>query len=122
MSPTLLNLQIMWREAEYGKRAFFRSVFEVLLGIAILTFLGKPLTANILQLSHAMGLPSFIISFVAVPLAMNARSAIAALLPASKKSEETASLTFSEVSLSPSHLSLKTYLADQLIWTHIVLS
>ncbi|XP_047955245.1 sodium/calcium exchanger NCL-like [Salvia hispanica] len=87
----------VWKGAEYGKRDFFRSVFQVLLGIGMLTFLGKPLTNNILQLSNVMGFPSFVISFVVVPLAMNARSAVAAILPASKKSEETASWTFSEI-------------------------
>ncbi|XP_057764345.1 sodium/calcium exchanger NCL1-like [Salvia miltiorrhiza] len=88
--------RIVWK-GEYGKRDFFRSVFQVLLGISILTFLGKPLTTNILQLSNAMGFPSFIISFLVVPLAMNARTAVAAILPASKKSQETASWTFSEI-------------------------
>ncbi|KAH6829133.1 hypothetical protein C2S53_014827 [Perilla frutescens var. hirtella] len=111
----------MWKGAEYGKRAFVKSAFQVLLGIAILTFLGKPLTSNILELSHAMGFPSFIISFVVVPLTMNARSAIAAVLPASKKSEESASLTFSEVarslSLSQIYYGLSSYSLTDLRWS-----
>ncbi|KAL2519109.1 sodium/calcium exchanger family protein/calcium-binding EF hand family protein [Abeliophyllum distichum] len=49
------------------------------------------------KLSYTMRVPSFSISFVIVPLAMNTRTAIEALFPAGKKSEKTASLTFSEI-------------------------
>ncbi|KAH6777718.1 hypothetical protein C2S52_006683 [Perilla frutescens var. hirtella] len=90
--------KIVWKQKiVYTKQDFFKSVFQVLLGIAMLTFLAGPLMENILQLSNAMNFPSFIISFVVVPIAMNARAAIAALLPASKKREDTASLIFSEI-------------------------
>ncbi|KAH6790323.1 hypothetical protein C2S51_005329 [Perilla frutescens var. frutescens] len=95
--------KIVWKEVVYTKQDFFKSVFQVLLGIAMLTFLAGPLMENILQLSNAMNFPSFIISFVVVPIAMNARAAIAALLPASKKREDTASLTFSEVTPTPKY-------------------
>ncbi|KAL2494933.1 sodium/calcium exchanger family protein/calcium-binding EF hand family protein [Forsythia ovata] len=74
-----------------------KSVLQVVLGIVIMTFLGEPLTTSILQLSHSMNVPSFAISFVVVPLAMHARAAIAAISPASHKSEKSASLTFSEI-------------------------
>ncbi|KAL2494764.1 sodium/calcium exchanger family protein/calcium-binding EF hand family protein [Forsythia ovata] len=77
--------------------AFVKCVFEIVVGIVILTFLGGPLTTSILQLSYTMRVPSFSISFVIVPLAMNTRTAIEALFPAGKKSENTASLTFSEI-------------------------
>ncbi|KAL2475245.1 sodium/calcium exchanger family protein/calcium-binding EF hand family protein [Abeliophyllum distichum] len=77
--------------------AFVKCVFEIVLGIVILTFIGGPLTTSILQLSYTMRVPSFSISFVIVPLAMNTRTAIEALFPAGKKSEKTASLTFSEI-------------------------
>ncbi|XP_022893245.1 sodium/calcium exchanger NCL-like [Olea europaea var. sylvestris] len=76
---------------------FIKSLLQVILGIVIMTFLGEPLTDNILQLSYSMNVPSFAISFVVVPLAMNCRSAIAAISPASHKSEKSASLTFSEI-------------------------
>lgn len=90
--------KMLWKEEiVYGKRDFFKSVLQVLLGIAMLTFLAGPLMQNVLQLSNAMKFPSFIISFVAVPLTMNARAALVALLPASRKRDETASLTFSEI-------------------------
>ncbi|CAI9783707.1 unnamed protein product [Fraxinus pennsylvanica] len=76
---------------------FIKSVLQVLLGIIIVTYLGEPLTTSILQLSYSMNVPSFAISFVVVPLAMNCRAAIAAISPASHKSEKSASLTFSEI-------------------------
>lgn len=77
--------------------ACVKCAFRIVLGIVILTFLGGPLTTSILQLSYAIRVPSFSISFVIVPLAMNTRTLIEAIFPASKKSERTASLTFSEI-------------------------
>ncbi|XP_051124985.1 sodium/calcium exchanger NCL1-like [Andrographis paniculata] len=88
--------KIVWKKT-LDKRAFFVSIFQLALGIVMLTFLGGPLMNNILQLSFAMNLSSFSISFVIVPVAMNARAAIAALMPASEKNEISASLTFSEI-------------------------
>ncbi|KAL0353014.1 UNVERIFIED_CONTAM: Sodium/calcium exchanger NCL1 [Sesamum angustifolium] len=89
--------KIVWKQPEYGLWDFIMSVFQVLAGILMLTFLGGPLMTSILQLSYAMRLSSFSISFVIVPLAMNARTAITALLPAKQKNERSASLTFSEI-------------------------
>ncbi|KAL9146273.1 hypothetical protein ABFS82_13G099800 [Erythranthe guttata] len=89
--------QIVWKKAVHNNGALIVSIFQVVFGIGILTFLGGPLMGSILQLSYAMGLPSFGISFVIVPLAMNARAALTAFLPASQKSERSASLTFSEI-------------------------
>ncbi|KAM3251421.1 sodium/calcium exchanger NCL1 [Capsicum annuum] len=77
--------------------AFNKSVLQVLLGIAILTLCAKPLVISIEDLSNAVGMPSFLIPFVMVPLALNARMAIAAIFPASQKSSKTSSLTFSEI-------------------------
>ncbi|KAK3010417.1 hypothetical protein RJ639_012310 [Escallonia herrerae] len=57
----------------------------------------RPLMYSILLLSGAIGIPSFFISFVILPLAMNARTAISAIFPASQKKVKTASLTFSEI-------------------------
>ncbi|PIN23300.1 Calmodulin and related proteins (EF-Hand superfamily) [Handroanthus impetiginosus] len=88
--------KIVWGQGLYDKWAIMKSLFQVSLGIVMLTFLGGPLMDSILQLSHAMRLSSFSISFVVVPLAMNARVAISALFPVSKKSQTTVSLIFSE--------------------------
>ncbi|KAL8468164.1 hypothetical protein ACS0TY_031417 [Phlomoides rotata] len=89
--------KIMWKGAVLDKWALIQSVFQVSLGIFMLTFLGGPLMTSILELSFAMKFPSFIISFVVVPCAMNLRAALTALFPASQKNERTASLTFSEI-------------------------
>lgn len=77
--------------------AFNKSIFQVILGISMLTLCSKPLVNNIEKLSKAIGMPSFLIPFVIVPLALNARMTIAAIFPASQKCSKTASLTFSEV-------------------------
>ncbi|KAF3635651.1 putative ras-related protein RABA1f-like [Capsicum annuum] len=76
---------------------FNKSIFEVILGIAMLTLCSKPLVKNIQKLSETIGIPSFLIPFVIVPLALNARMALAAIFPASQKSSKTSSLTFSEI-------------------------
>ncbi|KAL2494931.1 sodium/calcium exchanger family protein/calcium-binding EF hand family protein [Forsythia ovata] len=92
--------RIVWEKVVYQDSfvwACVKCAFRIVLGIVILTFLGGPLTTSILQLSYAMRVPSFSISFVIVPLAMNMRTLIEAIFPASKKSEKTASLTFSEI-------------------------
>ncbi|KAJ8568858.1 hypothetical protein K7X08_032555 [Anisodus acutangulus] len=77
--------------------AFNKSVFQVILGIEMLTLCSKPLVFSIQKLSAAIGMPSFLIPFVIVPLVLNARMAIAAIFPASHECSKTASLTFSEV-------------------------
>ncbi|KAL3643493.1 hypothetical protein CASFOL_014308 [Castilleja foliolosa] len=89
--------KIVWKQTVFNKWSLLVSLSQVLLGFVIMTFLGGPLMVSILQLSHAMSFPSFSISFVIVPLAMNARAVIAAIFPASQKSKRTASLTFSEI-------------------------
>ncbi|XP_057764340.1 sodium/calcium exchanger NCL-like [Salvia miltiorrhiza] len=74
-----------------------KSIFQVMLGIAIVTFLSGPLKTSIQQFSHAIGVPAFFVSFVVVPISLNALSAISAIFPASQKSSRTSSLTFSEI-------------------------
>lgn len=108
------KVQIMWGEVdnlvyEVGRNEDSRlklltwsstkSIFQVMLGIAILTFLSGPLKISIQHLSHAIGVPAFFVSFVVVPICLNALSAISAIFPASQKSSRTSSLTFSEVSI-----------------------
>ncbi|CAI9783713.1 unnamed protein product [Fraxinus pennsylvanica] len=75
--------KIVWDKFVYGHSFwnFVKCVFRIVLGIVILTFIGGPLTTSILQLSYAMSVPSFSISFVIVPLAMNARTLIEAIFP-----------------------------------------
>ncbi|XP_049391640.1 sodium/calcium exchanger NCL1-like [Solanum stenotomum] len=77
-----------------------KSVLQVILGIAILTLCADPIMDNIIRLASAIGVPSFFLSFVIGPLAINARTAITAitlLSSANQQSCTTSSLTFSEI-------------------------
>ncbi|KAL1537815.1 sodium/calcium exchanger NCL-like [Salvia divinorum] len=87
--------KIVWNEQDYGIDAVLKSLLQVLLGIVMLTFLAGPLMGAILELSNAMNFPSFVVSFVVVPLAMNGRVALTALLPSAR--QRKSSLTFSEI-------------------------
>ncbi|XP_059638923.1 sodium/calcium exchanger NCL2-like [Cornus florida] len=74
-----------------------KAVLLVILGIAIVTFLAGPLVYAVYNLSVAVHIPTFFISFVVIPLALNARVAASAIFPASQKNSKIASLTFSEI-------------------------
>lgn len=76
---------------------FNKALLQLILGFMMLTYLASPLSLSTRQFSNAVGIPSFFISFVIIPLAMQARKAIAAIFPAAQKNKRTASLTFSEV-------------------------
>ncbi|XP_042025987.1 sodium/calcium exchanger NCL-like [Salvia splendens] len=87
--------KIVWNEQDYGVDAVLKSLLQVILGIGMLTFLAGPLMGTIMELSNSMNFPSFVISFVVVPLAMNGRVALTALLPSAR--QRKSSLTFSEI-------------------------
>lgn len=127
-------LQILWKEVDsivYQEEqigyinyklaltwAFNKSVLQVILGIAMLTFLSGPLSTSTRQFSSALGVPSFFISFVIIPIAMNARRAISAIYPASQKTLKTSSLTFSEVLISLSlSLFFLIFIPSTCFWT-----
>ncbi|KAI8525635.1 hypothetical protein RHMOL_Rhmol13G0245900 [Rhododendron molle] len=78
-------------------RDCIKSVLQIILGAAIVSFLAEPLIYSILDLSTALGLPTFYISFVIIPFALKFKMAVSAIFPASQKSLKTASLTFSEI-------------------------
>lgn len=63
----------------------------------MLTFLAEPLVESVRNFSESIMIESFYISFILVPFATNARTAIAAIRAASQKRHQTTSLTFSEV-------------------------
>lgn len=100
---------------------FNKPVLQVLLGIAILTLCAKPLVFSIEDFSNAVGIPPFLIPFVMVPLALNARMAIAAIFPASQKSSKTASLTFSEVLRHSLSLSFSLSHIHNDLFTHFIM-
>ncbi|XP_062189983.1 sodium/calcium exchanger NCL1-like [Phragmites australis] len=69
----------------------------LLLGTAIAAAFADPLVDAVHNFSNATHIPSFFISFIALPLATNSSEAVSAIIFASRKKQRTSSLTFSEV-------------------------
>ncbi|KAK9152954.1 hypothetical protein Sjap_000434 [Stephania japonica] len=69
----------------------------LLLGAAIAAAFADPLVDAVNSFSAATSIPSFFISFIALPLATNSSEAVSALIFASRKKKRTSSLTFSEI-------------------------
>ncbi|XVF78713.1 hypothetical protein PTKIN_Ptkin14bG0157600 [Pterospermum kingtungense] len=75
----------------------FKAVLMLLLGTIIAAVFADPLVDAVDDFSDATSIPSFFISFIALPLATNSSEAVSAIIFASRKKKRTASLTFSEV-------------------------
>lgn len=87
----------------------FKAVALLVLGILMLTVLVEPLTQSVRIFSESVKIAPFYIFFILVPLATNARSAIAAIRAARQKRHHTTSLTFSEVCHSLNNLCFLTF-------------
>ncbi|GJN06417.1 hypothetical protein PR202_ga24146 [Eleusine coracana subsp. coracana] len=74
-----------------------KAVGLLLLGAAIAAAFADPLVDAVHNFSDATHIPSFFISFIALPLATNSSEAVSAIIFASRKKQRTCSLTFSEV-------------------------
>jgi Ca2+/Na+ antiporter len=74
-----------------------KAVALLLLGAAIAAAFADPLVDAVHNFSNATHIPSFFISFIALPLATNSSEAVSAIIFASRKKQRTCSLTFSEV-------------------------
>jgi Ca2+/H+ antiporter len=74
-----------------------KAVGFLLLGSAICAAFADPLVDAVHNFSNATHIPSFFISFIALPLATNSSEAVSAIIFASRKKQRTCSLTFSEV-------------------------
>ncbi|KAI3828218.1 hypothetical protein L1987_02315 [Smallanthus sonchifolius] len=86
----------------YHRKAKAEEMFKAIIillivGILMLTFLAEPLVESVRQFSESVNIEPFYVLFILVPLATNARTAIAAIRAASQKRHHTTSLTFSEV-------------------------
>lgn len=77
----------------------FKAGLLLLLGAGIAVLFADPLVDAVDNFSDATGIPSFFISFIAMPLATNSSEAVSAIIFASRKKQRTSSLTFSEVCL-----------------------
>ncbi|KQK03282.1 sodium/calcium exchanger NCL1 [Brachypodium distachyon] len=74
-----------------------KAVGFLLLGGVICAAFADPLVDAVHNFSNATHIPSFFISFIALPLATNSSEAVSAIIFASRKKQRTCSLTFSEV-------------------------
>ncbi|XP_058095701.1 sodium/calcium exchanger NCL1-like [Magnolia sinica] len=74
-----------------------KAVLMLLLGTVIAAAVADPLVDAVDNFSSATSIPSFFISFIAMPLATNSSEAVSAIIFASRKKQRTTSLTFSEI-------------------------
>lgn len=65
-----------------------------------MALLAMPLIQTIEEFSNAVNIPSFIITYIIIPVAMNYSEAVDAIKSAREKTKEAMSLTFSEVRFS----------------------
>ncbi|KAI3703890.1 hypothetical protein L1987_74086 [Smallanthus sonchifolius] len=85
-------------EAKAKAEDTFKAIILLIVGIFMLTVLAEPLVESVRKFSESVNIEPFYVSFILVPLATNARTAIAAIRAANQKRHPTTSLTFSEVS------------------------
>ncbi|GKD72537.1 sodium/calcium exchanger NCL2-like protein [Tanacetum coccineum] len=74
-----------------------KAITLLFVGIFILMALAEPLVESVRKFSESVDIEPFYVSFILVPLATNARTAMAAILAAKQKRHHTTSLTFSEI-------------------------
>ncbi|KAF3442447.1 hypothetical protein FNV43_RR16363 [Rhamnella rubrinervis] len=74
-----------------------RAVLMLFIGTVIAAAFADPLVDAVDNFSDATSIPTFFISFIALPLATNSSEAVSAIIFASRKKMRTASLTFSEL-------------------------
>ncbi|PWA92809.1 sodium/calcium exchanger membrane region, Calcium binding protein 2 [Artemisia annua] len=100
----MLLLLIIIQKTDYeiattkaSKDGRFKAIALLVLGILMLTVLVEPLTQSVRIFSESMKIAPFYVSFILVPLATNARTAIAAIIAAKQKRHYITSLTFSQI-------------------------
>ncbi|XP_004251882.1 sodium/calcium exchanger NCL [Solanum lycopersicum] len=82
---------------ENPRSTAIKAVLLLLLGTVIAAVFADPLVDAVNNFSSATSIPSFFISFIALPLATNSSEAVSAIIFASRKKLRSASLTFSEL-------------------------
>lgn len=85
---------------ENPKWTSIKAVLMLLVGTIIAAAFADPLVDAVDNFSDATSIPTFFISFIALPLATNSSEAVSAIIFASRKKIRTASLTYSEVCFS----------------------
>lgn len=84
-------------EIENPKATTIKAILFLVLGTIIAAVFADPLVDAVDNFSEATSIPSFFISFIALPLATNSSEAVSAIIFASRKKRRSASLTFSEL-------------------------
>ncbi|CAO2833334.1 unnamed protein product [Amaranthus hypochondriacus] len=84
-------------EIENPKATTIKAILFLVLGTIIAAVFADPLVDAVDNFSNATSIPSFFISFIALPLATNSSEAVSAIIFASRKKRRSASLTFSEL-------------------------
>ncbi|KAL8512234.1 hypothetical protein ACS0TY_018619 [Phlomoides rotata] len=74
-----------------------KALLFLVVGTAIAAAFADPLVDAVDNFSTATNIPTFFISFIALPLATNSSEAVSAIIFATKKKTKSASLTFSEL-------------------------
>ncbi|XP_059440708.1 sodium/calcium exchanger NCL-like [Corylus avellana] len=82
---------------EGSKWISIKAVLLLVLGTLIAAAFADPLVDAVDNFSDASGIPTFFISFIALPVATNSSEAVTAIIFASRDKRKTASLTFSEL-------------------------
>ncbi|PON57406.1 Parvalbumin [Trema orientale] len=76
---------------------YIKAALFIVVGTAITFVLAEPLMDTVQEFSTAAGIPSFLISYVIIPLALNFGQALSAITSAKHKTENAISLTLSEI-------------------------
>lgn len=87
----------MVKGVEKPKWTSIKAALLLLLGTLIAAAFADPLVDAVDNFSDATSIPSFFISFIALPWATNSSESVSAIIFASRKRKRSASLTFSEV-------------------------
>lgn len=82
---------------ENPKWTALKAVLLLILGTVVAAIFADPLVDAVDNFSDATSIPTFFISFIALPLATNSSEAVSAIIFASRKRQRMSSLTFSEV-------------------------
>ncbi|XP_031260577.1 sodium/calcium exchanger NCL-like [Pistacia vera] len=98
---------------ENPKWTSFEAYSMLVIGTIISTAFANPLKDIVINFSNATTIPSFFISFVALPLATKLSDVIPILIYASGKSKKSASLTYDEF---PYHLPPSTSLVAYILY------
>ncbi|XP_022898660.1 sodium/calcium exchanger NCL2-like [Olea europaea var. sylvestris] len=75
----------------------FRASFFLIAGTVMLLVLAEPLVQSVVTFSQTVNLSSFAVSYLALPLAMNSRVAVASIASARQMTQKSISLTLSSL-------------------------